>query len=59
MAPNSALRSSSLDLHLTGSKGTRQAELGSDAVDAVGGVEVLNECDLVAGGAALARGDGG
>lgn len=35
------------------------AVLGGDALDAVGGVEVLDYDHLEAGGAALAGGDGG
>lgn len=33
--------------------------MGRNAIDAVGGVQVLDHDHLVAGGAALARGDGG
>lgn len=40
-------------------EGTRQAELGREPLDAVGGVEVFDHDHLEAGGAALARGDGG
>lgn len=40
-------------------EGARQAELGREALDAVGGVQVLDHDHLEAGGAALARGDGG
>lgn len=36
-----------------------EAELGVDALDAVGRVDVLDENDLVAGSGALARGNGG
>lgn len=40
-------------------EGTREAELGADPLDTVGGVEVLDHDHLEAGGAALAGGDGG
>lgn len=33
--------------------------MGVDAVDAVGGVDILDQGDLVAGGSSLTRGDGG
>ena len=42
-----------------GGQGATEAELGRDAFDAVGGVEVFHECDLEAGGGALAGDDGG
>lgn len=38
--------------------GARQAELGRDAVDAVGRVDILDQHDLEAGSSALARGNG-
>lgn len=39
--------------------GAREAELRSDAINAVGGVEVLDDDHLETGGAALAGGDDG
>lgn len=38
---------------------TRERELGVKAIDAVGGVDVLDQRDLVTGGASLTGGDGG
>ena len=35
-----------------------QAKLRRDALDAVSGVDVLDQCDLVAGSGTLARDDG-
>lgn len=40
-------------------QGTSEAELRRDAVDTVGGVEVLDDNNLEAGGGALARGNSG
>jgi hypothetical protein len=45
-----------LDGGLTGSSKT---ELGLDALNTVGGVDVLDEGELPAGGTTLAGGDGG
>ena len=39
--------------------GTGKAELGLDALNTVGGVDVLDEGELPAGGTTLAGGDGG
>lgn len=55
--PNSLLREDSLASSAGGSKGTREAKLRSNAVDALGGVQVLHDDHLEASGAALARGD--
>ena len=41
-----------------GLAGTSKTELGGDALDTVGRVDVLDQGDLVAGGTTLARGDG-
>jgi hypothetical protein len=48
----------SFDINLAGSKSTGEVELGGDAFDAVGGVDVLDKGDLVAGRSSLARSDG-
>jgi hypothetical protein len=39
-------------------KSTLQTELAVDALDTVGGVDVLDQCQLVAGGTTLSGGDG-
>lgn len=52
------LRKDGLAGSLGGSKSATNAVLGRDAKGAVGGVEVLDDDKLEAGGAALARRDG-
>jgi hypothetical protein len=42
-----------------GLKGARERELGVNSLDTMGGVQVLDKGDLVAGCGALARDDGG
>jgi hypothetical protein len=44
---------------LAGLKSPGQRELSVNALDAVSGVQVLNEGDLIASSGALARNDGG
>lgn len=44
---------------LAGRESTGQTELGLDALHSVGGVDVLDQDDLVAGGSALAGSNGG
>lgn len=46
-------------LDLARCQSTGETELGGDALDTAGRVEVLDDDDLEAGGGALARGDGG
>ena len=48
----------SLASSLGSGQGALEAVLGLDAIDAVCGVEVLDDDDLEAGGGALSRGDG-
>lgn len=48
----------SLTRSLGSGQGALEAVLGLDAIDAVCGVEVLDDDDLEAGGGALSRGDG-
>jgi hypothetical protein len=40
-------------------KSSRQSKLGIDAFDTVGGVQVLDQCDLIASCGALSRDNGG
>lgn len=44
---------------LASGQGTGKSELGADSVDTVGGVQVLDDDHLVAGGHSLAGGDDG
>lgn len=56
---NSSLRQPRLASSAASRKGTGEAKLRGNTVDAVSRVQVLNHDHLVAGGGTLARGDDG
>jgi len=56
---DSTLSKICLDISLAGMESTREAKLGWDAFNTVSRVDILYQCDLIAGRGSLAGDDGG